>query len=51
MIRTLEQDIAQGEKKMLLEKEEYFDANGELIELKVFDEKGRIVEIYTQQYE
>lgn len=42
MIRTLEQDIAQGEKKMLLEKEEYFDANGELIELKIFDEKGRI---------
>ena len=42
MIRTLEQDIAQGEKKMLLEKEEYYDVKGELIELKVFDEKGRI---------
>ncbi len=42
MIRTLEQDIAQGEKKMLLEKEEYYDVNGELIELKEFDEKGRI---------
>lgn len=42
MIRTLEQDIAQGEKKMLLEKEEYYDVKGELIELKEFDEKGRI---------
>lgn len=42
MVRTLEQDIVQGEKKMLLEKEEYYDVNGELIELKVFDEKGRI---------
>lgn len=42
MIRMLEQDIDQGEKKLLLEKEEYFDVNGELIELKEFDEKGRV---------
>ena len=42
MIRTFEQDIDQGEKEMLLEKEEYFNAAGELIEYKEFEEKGRI---------
>lgn len=42
MIRTLEQDIDQGEKNLLVEKEEFFDDNGELIELKEYDEKGRI---------
>lgn len=42
MIRTLEQDIDQGEKKLLIEKEEFFDENGELVELIEYNEKGRI---------
>ncbi|RED98375.1 hypothetical protein [Marinoscillum furvescens] len=42
VIKTYEQDIIQGEKSMLIEKEEYFDSDGELIEEKEISEKGRI---------
>ncbi|TKG96633.1 hypothetical protein EYV94_05120 [Puteibacter caeruleilacunae] len=42
LVKSYEQDIVQGEKELLLEKEEYFDENGELIEEKKFDEKGRV---------
>lgn len=42
VIKTYEQDIIQGEKSMLIEKEEYFNKDGELIEEKEISEKGRI---------
>ena len=42
VIKTFEQDVAQGEKKLLIEKEEYFNKDGELIEEKRIDEKGKI---------
>ena len=48
--RSLEQDIDQGEKNLLLEKEEYFTPNGNLTELKEFDEKGRIKKWERYQY-
>ena len=42
LVSSYEQDIHQGEKELILEKEEYYNTKGELIELKEFDEKGRI---------
>lgn len=42
VIKSYEQDLDQGEKELLLEKEEYFNSKGQLVELKEVSEKGRI---------
>lgn len=42
VIKSYEQDIDQGEKELLLEKEEYFNSKGQLVELKEVSEKGRV---------
>lgn len=44
VIKTFEQNFAQGEKSLLIEKEEYFNEKGVLIEEKNFDEKGKITD-------